>query len=138
MKSKDGRVRAPKSKVHHTNVENLVPVFDERDDIPVVYSLSPTFATCEQAHQWILPRINWAGEWNTTNSRVINVTPCFEDGSPGNTHIRSRGQSVLIPVEQAFRNSNDFSRFGAGVRCVPVKNGTTIAYIVVFKDAWLR
>jgi len=137
MKSKDGRVKAPKSKVHHTNVEGLNPVFDERDDVPVEYSLSPTFATRDLAHQWILPKINWAGDWNTTNSRVINVTPCFEDGSPGNTHIRSRGASVPIPIEQAFRMSQDFSRFGAGVRCVPVKNGTALAYIIVYKNVWL-
>lgn len=137
MKSKDGRIRAPSSKVHHTNIVDLTPVFDERDDTPVVYSLSPTQETRELAHAWIMPRINWAGEWNTSNSRVINVNTCFEDGSPGNTHIRSRGQSVSIPIEQAFRMSGDFSRFGAGVRCVPVKNGTTIMYIVVYKNEWL-
>ena len=137
MKSKDGRVSAKATKVHHTNIIGLVPHLDERDADISVYSLSSTFANREDAHRWILPRINWTGDWNTTNTRVTNVNTCFEDGSPGTTHIRSRGTSIEIPIESAFRVSNDYSRFGQGVRCVPVKNGTTLSYIIVYKTAWL-
>ena len=136
MKSKDGHVSAKATKVHHTNVAGLVPHLDDRDVDSSVYSLSPTFGSREEAHAWILPRIRWDGEWNPTNGRVFNVNTCFQDGSPGNTHIRSRGSSIEIPIEGAFRISNDYSRFGAGVRCVPVKNGATLSYIVVYKAAW--
>jgi len=137
MKSKGGRIRAKATKAHHTNVEGLVPELDERDTDTSEYSLSPTFATREEAHAWILPQINWSADWNPANSRIINVNTCFEDGSPGNTHIRSRGSSIVIPNEGAFRISNDYGRFGMGVRCVPVKNGATVSYIIVYKNAWL-
>lgn len=137
MKSKGGRIRAKATKAHHTNVEGLVPELDERDTDTSEYSLSPTFATREEAHAWILPQINWSADWNPANSRIINVNTCFQDGSPGNTHIRSRGSSIVIPNEGAFRISNDYGRFGMGVRCVPVKNGATVSYIIVYKNAWL-
>jgi hypothetical protein len=117
MKSKGGRVNAKATKVHHTNVEGLVPHLDGRDFNISPYSVSPTFATRDEAHAWIMPRINWDGVWNPTKSSVINVNPCSQDGSPGSTHIRTRGVSIEIPTEATFRASNDYSRFGAGVRC---------------------
>ena len=138
MKSKDGRVRAPKTKVHHTNVVDLVPVLDDRDAPVNNYLLSPTFDTREAARNWILPRINWAADWNTTNSRVVTVNTCDQAGDPGNTHLRSRGESIPIPTEDAFRLARDWwSRFGAGVRCVPVKTGDATRYIVPYKESWL-
>jgi len=137
MKSRDGRVVAKATKVHHTNVAGIVPHVDERDTNVSSYNLSPTFSTREEAHAWILPRIQWDGDWNPSHSRVLNVNTCFQDGSPGTTHIRSRGTSIEIPIEGAFRVSNDCGRFGAGVRCVPVKNGAVISFIIVYKTAWL-
>jgi hypothetical protein len=139
LKSKEGRVRTSNTLLHPSNVDGLVAV--EEEDAPAVdpYALSVTFPTKEEAHAWAISNINWSGEWNGTMqaTRPLNVNPCGLDGGPGETHIRRRGDSHLIKTDAAFRSGGDFSQFGSGVRCVPVKTGATLSYVIVYKTAWI-
>jgi len=107
---------------------------------PQVYSLSELFPIQSDAMEWGRNHINWDGEWNArqNQSNPTKVNPCNPDGSPGITHIRYRGGSHLILNEAEFRRQRDFGKFGSGVRCVPIKNGDTLSYIIVYKTSWLR
>jgi hypothetical protein len=137
LKSKNGRVKARASLVHPSNVAGLeeVEVDDEVEED--VYQMSDIF-TLQEAMEWGNSHINWDGEWNRRKQRnTWKVNPCNPDGSPGNTHIRYRGDSHLIVNEAEFRRG-DFSKFGDGVRCVPIKDGDHLSYTVVFKTSWLR
>jgi hypothetical protein len=140
LKSRDGRILKKPTLVHHTNVDGVIVGQEDMDQVESIYTTSDTFATKEEAHEWAIANIDWDGEWNTTmrSSRPTNVNPCNIDGSAGNTHIRYRGNPHPIPTEEEFRASNDFSKFGSGARCVPVRTGATLSYIIVCKESWLR
>jgi hypothetical protein len=133
-----GRLRVPKSKLHYTNVEGLVPTADSDEELDEPYVLTQTFADRDAARVWAVANIIWGGEWNQNarQAAVWNVNTCEPDGSPGITHIRYSGRSHPIPSEHAFRISRDLSKFGGGVRCVPVKNDNVISYIIVYKNSW--
>ena len=136
LKSKNGRVKARSSLVHPSNVAGLEEVEIDDEVEEDVYQMSDIF-TLQEAMDWG-SHINWDGEWNRRQQRNIwKVNPCNPDGSPGNTHIRYRGEAHLIVNESEFRRG-DFSKFGDGVRCVPIKIGDHLSYTVVFKTSWLR
>ena len=140
LKSRGGRIRKQPKLVHHTNVDGLVVAPENMDPVENTYTTSHTFLTRDDAHEWAIGIMNWDGQWNAImrSTRPTNVNPCDEAGGPGTTHIRYRGESHPIPTEEEFRASNDFSKFGSGVRCVPVRTGTTLSYIIVCKESWLR
>jgi len=140
LKSRDGRIRKQPTLVHHTNVDGLVVAPEDMEHVETAYTTSNTFMTRDDAHEWAITMMNWDGAWNTImrSTRPTNVNPCNIDGGPGTTHIRYRGGSHPIPTEEEFRASNDFGKFGSGVRCVPVRTGTTLSYIIVCKESWLR
>jgi hypothetical protein len=141
IKSKNGIVKSRESLLHKTNVTGLDETDDNQEIITAandIYQMSNIFQSHAEAMEWGRNNINWDGVWNTQKqSNPINVTPCNPDGSPGITHIRNRGQSVLILDEVAFRRQGDFSRFGSGVRCVPIKTGETLSFTIVYKSLWL-
>jgi len=142
----DGKrnVKARHSLMHPSNVDGLEEREYEPENTPTVdsYQMSELFLTSLIASEWADNHINWGGEWNTIRSTPQlsswNVTPCNPDGSPGNTHIRYGGEAHVIVTESEFRHQGNFSRFGAGVRCVPIKTGDTLSYTIVYKTSWLR
>jgi hypothetical protein len=140
LKSKDGRVVAEESKLHHTNITGELPdVDDVEQPIHSRYDISPTFATRAAASEWARDNINWNGEWNSVvkQTSVWNVTLYAADGqSIGNTHIRYNGAAHPVKTEDATRLEQNLSKFGQGVRSLPVKTGTSISFVVIFKSAW--
>jgi hypothetical protein len=140
IKSKNGKVKARQTLLHPSNVDGLDEVEDDQDNLLIndAYQISRLFPLQADAIEWGRTNINWLGIWNTQHhANPIRVNPCNPDGSPGNTHIRYRGQSHLILNEVAFRRQGDYSRFGSGVRCVPIKNGDTLLYTIAYKSSWL-
>ena len=141
IKSKNGKVKSRKSVLHSSNIANLVQVPDETTLSMVDnYKISEFFPNRSEARQWGNTNINWDGEWNTRQRTPTNVNPCNLDGRKGNTHIRSRGSSYLIPTLEEFRVERDFSKFGYGVRCVPVKDAVSnsLLYAIIYKTSWLH
>jgi hypothetical protein len=141
LKSKGGHVKARQSLLHPSNVDGLDEIEDTIGALAVAndYTLSQLFQNKTDAFAWANTAINWQGEWNTRNQIAVwNVNPCNTNGSPGNTHIRYGGTPHPIPTEEVFRRQGNFSKFGYGVRCVPIKTGDTLSYIIVYKASWLR
>jgi hypothetical protein len=141
LNSNDGHLRRTHTLVHPSNVEGIVVAQEDMDEVEDNYTTSPTFMMREDAHEWAIANMNWDGQWNMTirSVRPINVNPCNEAGGHGNTHVRYRGKSAPIPTEAEFRDERYFSRgFGSGVRCVPVRTGTTLSFIVLYKESWMR
>jgi len=142
IKSKNGTVKARQTLLHPSNVDGLDDVEENEDNLILTdsYQISQIFPLQSEAMEWGRANINWeGGRWNTQHqSNPIRVNPCNPDGSPGNTHIRYRGQSHLILNEEAFKRQGDYSRFGSGVRCVPIKTGNTLSFIIAYKSSWLR
>jgi len=138
IKSKNGRVKARASLVHPSNVYGLDEV-DSATDVEEVdhYQMSAIF-TLQEAMEWGNSHIHWDGEWNRRLQRTPwKVNPCNPDGSPGTTHIRYRGEPHPIETEAVFRRG-DFSKFGDGVRCVPIQIGDHLSYTIIHKTSWLR
>ena len=142
IKSKNGIVKSRQTLLHSSNVDGL----DEAEDIATNilsndnYLLSETFPLESDAMEWARDNINWSGVWNNTRQQrnTWKVNPCNPDGSPGITHIRYGGEAHPITTEEVFKNQGNFSRFGFGVRCVPIKNDIdTLSYIIVYKASWL-
>jgi hypothetical protein len=141
LKSNNGIVKARHSLMHPSNVDGLEEVEYESENTPTVdsYQMTELFPTNTSAREWGHNHINWEGEWNIRQQQnPINVNPCNPDGSPGTTHIRYRGNAHPIVTEADFRRQGDFGRFGAGVRCVPIKSGDNLSYTIVYKTSWLR
>uniref|UniRef100_A0A6C0BCT2 Helicase/UvrB N-terminal domain-containing protein n=1 Tax=viral metagenome TaxID=1070528 RepID=A0A6C0BCT2_9ZZZZ len=117
---------------HHTNVDGVNAL-----ETPEDYLLSDLFENREAAHMWANEEINWAGAWNTGGQhRPSNVDTHGADGNAGTTHIHSRGGLHPIQTAEEFQAQRDYSRFGAGVRCVPVLMEGDLCYVVVYKRGW--
>jgi hypothetical protein len=140
IKSKNGKIKSRQTLLHPSNVNGLDELEYNPDNIVANdnYQISKPFQIQSDAMEWGNIHINWNGVWNTREQyNTWKVNPCNPDGSPGNTHIRCRG-ALPIPTEAEFRVQGNFSRFGDGVRCVPIKTGHTLSYIIVYKTSWLR
>jgi hypothetical protein len=152
MKSRDGIVKRRKSLLHPSNIVGLDEVEDTADDAAYndIYLLSDLFPSRLDAKEWGNSHMDWTGDWNKKKNQNANqpvafiqqntwkVNPCNPDGGPGNTHIRYGGKAYPIQTEEVFRRQNNYSRFGQGVRCVPLKTGDTLSYAVIYKASWLR
>lgn len=138
IKSKNGRVKARPSLVHPSNVDGLDEVEVDTEIEEDTYQMS-VILPLQEAMDWGNSHINWDGEWNRRRQQrnAWKVNPCNPDGSPGTTHIRYRGDAHPIVTEAVFRRG-DFSKFGDGVRCVPIQTGDYLSYTVVYKTSWLR
>jgi hypothetical protein len=131
IKSKGGRVRATPSLLHPSNIEGLVAVAEEDAAEEDPYTVSVAFSTKEAAHAWATSNLNWRGV-----PGAGNANPYGADGGPGETHVRFRSGLHPIQTEVAFRSGGDFGRFGSGPRCVPVKTGATLSYVILYKPSW--
>ena len=142
IKSKDGRVKSRQTLLHSSNVEGLDEVEENPSNILPNdnYNTSDIFLSQTEAMEWGNSHINWSGVWNNARQQrnTWKVNPCNPDGSPGITHIRYGGEAHPITTEALFKRQGNFSRFGFGVRCVPIKTGDTLSYIIVYKTSWLR
>ena len=140
IKSKNGKVKSRKSVLHPSNIDNLVQVPDETTLAIDNYNTSDLLENQSDAIEWSIHHINWEGTWNTErHRRATNVGIYDSDGRPGNTHFRSRGKSLIIPTVAEFREERDLSKFGSGVRCVPIKkNEHELLYTIIYKTSWLR
>ena len=151
IKSRNGIVNARKSLLHPINVGGLDEVEDTADDAADsdIYLLSELFPNDSDAKEWGNSHMDWTGDWNKKEQdadqpvafkqqNTWKVNPCTVDGGPGNTHVRYGGKAYPIQTEEVFRRQNNYSRFGQGVRCVPLKTGDTLLYAVIYKASWLR
>jgi hypothetical protein len=143
IKSKDGHIKSRETLLHPSNVngldeleeDNTTDDAEENDN----YNLSQIFPIQSDAMEWGRRCINWDGIWNSQQQIAPwKVSLWNPDGSPGITHIRYNGRAHPIPTEAEFSGEGNFSRFGFGVRCVPIKTGDTLSYIIVYKTSWLR
>jgi hypothetical protein len=141
IKSKNGKVKSRQTLLHPSNVSGLVSRELNQDNIVSNddYQISNTFPSLTEAFEWVNSNINWSGAWNNTHQQrgTWKVNPCNPDGSPGITHIRYNGQAHPIPTEAEFARQGNFSRFGFGVRCVPIKTGDILSYKIIYKSSWL-
>jgi hypothetical protein len=142
LKSKNGKVKSRKTLLHPSNIDGLDEVKFNSSDNSLNnnnYLLSEIFQSQSDAMEWGNSHINWSGDWNTREQRnTWRVNPCNPDNSPGNTHVRYAGKAYPITTEAEFKIQGNFSRFGYGVRCVPIKTADTLSYIIVYKASWLR
>lgn len=112
MKSKNGQVKCPQTKVNHHNVKNLE--VEEDDYVERNYEISSEkFDTVQDARAWVSDNLTYtASEYKL----------CSSDGSDGNTHIRYRGKFREILDESQLRETNDMGQ-GANTsgRIMPVR-----------------
>ena len=117
---------------HHTNMDGVNAL-----EAPEDYLLSGLFENREAAHLWANEEINWAGEWNREKQVACwDVNTCDLDGNTGTTHVRYGGHSHPIQTAQEFEKQGGFSRFGVGVRCIPILYEAYLCYVVVYKRGW--
>ena len=105
------------------------------------YTITHGFLTREEAHQWASSNIKWERVLNGAeqpihrNSVPWDVT--FIDDET-RTHIHDHGSTLgkLVSSWNQLDQSN-ISRFGQGVRCIPVLYEDQIRYVVSYKVGWL-
>ena len=104
------------------------------------YTCSPAFVRDKDAFAWATASIHWAHEELEGKTKPTKVNPCDPSGGSAKTHMSSRGhrgaEAEPLVSREALLDSGDLSRWGEGVRCVPVLSGTAIQYVVVFKRVW--
>jgi hypothetical protein len=106
-------------------------------ETPEDYLLSDLFETREASHMWANDEINWEGAWNREGQVTCwDVNTCNADGNHGTTHVRYGGHPHPIQTAEEFEKQGGFSRFGVGVRCVPVLYEGYLSYVVVYKRGW--
>jgi hypothetical protein len=114
----------------------------------ISYTISDEFSTRELAHAW--SRENIAFDVHQAlrgpNRNPFNVNERDINGNrTANTHMssnqhRSGNCEPIVPLTALIPMGN-LSRWGEGVRCVPVISSTNPPvnhYVIVYKPAWLK
>jgi len=139
--------KAAKSKVHADNMQGLDITDDGAEPDANVYEVSDEFTTYKDAERWALTNILF-GEHNELLNKIKPTKVSATDASGGKTaktHMSSRGNRgesrELILTREQLVQSGDLSRWGNGVRCVPVLStisGGPNNYVIVYKTSWKR
>ena len=152
IKSKNGRVKSTPSKVHHSVMKNMdaaaAAAAAAATAAATAYAISDEFSTRELAHAW--SRENIAFDVHPAlrgpNRNPFNVNESDINGNrTANTHMssnqhRSGNCEPIVPLTALIAMGN-LSRWGEGVRCVPVISSTdpnVNHYAIVYKPSWIR
>jgi hypothetical protein len=133
----NGRVNAPKSKVHPANVVGLEGVAEEEPEAGVSFALSPTFHTLASAKVWCDRNLTYGKSAYWRHGETCTNPKCLGCGE--GTHIKYRKRKdhpSLRPLltEAELRSSLDI-QWGIkdGARVMPVKTEAAIAWIAIFR-----
>ena len=150
IKSKNGRVKSTPSKVHHSVIKNMdaAAAIAAAAAAATSYTISSEYPTRELAHAWARENIAFDVHESLRgpNRNPFNVNECDINGNrTAKTHMssnqhRSGNCEPIVPLSTLTPMGN-LSRWGEGVRCVPVISSTDSTvnhYVVVYKQAWLK
>lgn len=152
MKSNgNGRVKAPKSKMHPTNVVGLEGVVEEEPEEAISFALSPTFQTLAAAKTWCDRNLTYGKSGYRRHGETCTNPKCLGCGAA--THIKYREKMRPLLTEAELRSSLDIQwgiKDGARVmpvrwmsdeapegadkaRVMPVKAEAAIAWVAIFR-----
>jgi hypothetical protein len=139
-----GRVRSTASRVHHTNMTGI-EVVHANNNSPAAYEVSDEFNNQRDAERWAITNIlfNIHADLIGKNKPTKVTATDASGGTSAKTHMSSRGnrghsREPIVSRTQLIA-SGDLSRWGNGVRCVPVKSTTEQnKFVVIYKSDWKR
>jgi hypothetical protein len=144
-KTESGKVTIKNTMLHpeHWNVEKPV-------DLPIVpvipdYLISENFTRPVDAYEWATNNINWEHidlkDKFTSPTMVTPLNSMGQDDGITKTHMSSRGHRRRDVEPIVARNElvtqQDLSRWGNGVRCVPVTSDSGLQFVIVYKSIWV-
>jgi hypothetical protein len=121
------------------NVGLVIPVPEDTRDTCICSARS--FDSADDAKKWAKQNLVWINSETKEAVRksVWDVGMHDKDGKPGGTtHLKPSARKMVEEIKTVadFRANGDFSRFGGGVRCVPVYTSddkTSISFMLVYK-----
>jgi hypothetical protein len=104
--------------------------------LPDEYTITETIYTDRSlAHAWAVGAMCWDRVVNSMGERIHGGNAPWDVNFHSDGMLYDHGPK---PVScWAVLDRSNLSRFGEGVRCIPVLTGTKIGYVISYKTGWL-